>query len=87
MKRIFKYPIEITDEQKIDMPQGAQILSAQMQNDKLCLWAAVDDNFTSAPIVIRVLGTGHPVPDIEGLRYIGTAQDQRLGLVWHVFEK
>jgi len=38
-KTTWKYPLEITDEQNLMMPEGAEILTAQMQGGTLCLWA------------------------------------------------
>lgn len=32
MKKIFKYPIKITDSQSFPMPVGANILTVQVQN-------------------------------------------------------
>lgn len=43
MKRIFKYQLEITDRQTILLPHDAEILSVQVQNQKPCLWAKVDE--------------------------------------------
>ncbi len=41
--RIWKYTIEIVDLQFIEMPIGAKILTAQMQNGDLQIWAIVDE--------------------------------------------
>jgi hypothetical protein len=90
MHTIYKYPIEITDSQKVLMPQGAQILTAQFNNGRLCLWALV--NASEAVLMertIRIQGTGNPVADPYLLKYIGTDQHVVNGttLVWHVFEE
>lgn len=34
MKTIWKYPIKITDKQRVRMPAGAKILSVAEQNDE-----------------------------------------------------
>lgn len=85
MKTIWKYPLEITDEQVVAMPNDAEILTVQMQGSELCLWAVVEDTNPKEPRTICIIGTGNPMPDERFLIYIGTAQ---MGpLVWHVFEK
>lgn len=39
---VYKYELEITDEQTIRLPLNAELLTVQMQGDKCCLWALVD---------------------------------------------
>jgi hypothetical protein len=81
MITIFKYPVPILDEQLIPMPSGAEILTAQLQNRNLCLWVKVETGNSPEDRIIRICGTGHPVP--EG-RYIASVI---IGdFVWHVFE-
>lgn len=87
MKTIYKYPLEIKDEQIIDLPPNHTILSVQMQNDVLCLWALVEpSNYMTTEVKIRIYGTGHPV-DEEG-EFLGTFQDERMNgyFVGHVFK-
>lgn len=38
-KRIYKYPLEITDKQSVEMPISAEILTVQIQKEKPFLWA------------------------------------------------
>lgn len=83
MKTIYKYPIEITDEQVIEMPSGANILNVQMQNDTVNIWAMVDPKEYAVPVKLRIIGTGNSIPPGLALRYIGTVQAARF--VWHVF--
>lgn len=84
MKRtIYKYRLAVIDDQKVEMPQGARILTAQMQHGTLCVWAFVNPELPTQTRYIRVIGTGQPVPD-ESLLYIATAQDG--SLAWHIFE-
>lgn len=37
MKKIYKYRIEVTDDQNIEMPVGAKILTVQTQNGVPCI--------------------------------------------------
>ena len=82
--RIWKYPLQITDYQTLRLPQDAQILSVQMQQGILCLWAKVNIDFPLENRHIAVVGTGNPIAFGIRARFIGTVQDGPL--VWHVFE-
>jgi len=88
MKRtIWKYDLEITDDQKITMPLGSEIFCAQSQNDVAQLWAVVNPNEPGIEIHhIKIFGTGHPIDDTQKLNYIDTIQFRNGRLVWHVFE-
>lgn len=86
MKKIFKYPIQITDEQVVMMPAGAKILTVQNQKEIPCIWAIVDPAASLEKVKIRVHGTGHDIKDSERLEYIGTFQILCGGLVFHVFK-
>lgn len=85
MKTIYKYPLEITDLQEVEIPEGAQILCVKLQKGTLCLWAVVDPAEKLTARRIQILGTGHPIhePNIE---YIGTFLMNNDSLVFHVFE-
>lgn len=82
---IWKFPIKITDVQKVEMPMGAEILSAQMQNGDLCLWALVSPANNKELRTIEIHGTGNYVEPADR-KFIGTAQMAGGALVWHVFE-
>ena len=85
-KTTWKYPLEITDEQNLMMPEGAEILTAQIQGGTLCLWALVNPAAPKQRRTIEILGTGNPAPDVER-KYISTAQMAGGSLIWHVFER
>lgn len=59
-KTIWKFPLKTIDQQFIEMPVGAEILSIQSQNNYPCLWALVDRNAKRENISIEIYGTGHP---------------------------
>ena len=88
MRTIFKYPLEVTDnEQKMLMPEGARVVNVGTQLDGFVyLWALVDSS--SRPFSVTtirtfvIVGTGHPIPD--GVEYVGTVQQGPF--VWHVLE-
>jgi hypothetical protein len=85
MKTIYKYPFRIQDEQMLAMPEGAQILSVQMQGTIPTIWALVASEAPLKPRKIEVYGTGHEIVDLNSLQYLGTVQER--GFVWHIFER
>lgn len=85
MKTIWKFPIQVTDYQKIDMPARAKILCVQIQGGEPYLWAEVDSEEDYVTRLIHVYGTGHAMPQDTG-RYIGTFQMMQGRLVFHAYE-
>jgi hypothetical protein len=90
MKTIWKYLLKEDNDQSIDLPIGAKILSVQFQNDSLYLWAIVDDEADTERRVVAIIGTGQKCwcADWE---YLGTVQIELKVqcdyLVWHIFIK
>jgi hypothetical protein len=83
--KIWKFPLEITDEQTVTAPVGALPLTAQFQHGSLQLWALVNDKSQiMAPLRIGIFGTGNPLPDAPG-RYLSTFQLDGGALIFHVF--
>lgn len=83
MTRIYKYPLQISDEQMISMPRRSIIRFVGPQDGVLCLWAEVpadEDRFVGRTFYIH--GTGHTIP--QGRRYVGSAVMPPF--VWHVYE-
>lgn len=75
---------------KVEMPEGAEILTVQVQNANICLWALVTPENSLKSRNIEVFGTGHDIP-FDGIsiyrRYIGSVQLESGLLVFHVFER
>jgi hypothetical protein len=89
IKTIYKYELQITDEQGINMPIGAEILTAQMQGENLQLWALVDPDRDIKKRFFEVIGTGHDVTCFSNTerKYISTVQLSGGKLIFHVFER
>ena len=82
---IWKFPLEITDEQTLAIPRAADLLTVQVQRGRAFLWANVrTDNPTEERIII-MRGTGHALTGVEG-KYLGTIQLDCGYLVFHVFD-
>lgn len=89
MKKIWKYPLSITDEQQVDIPLYGEILCAQFQDEIPCIWVLVDPEQLLVPRYFEIFGTGHPIKEESNMnrKYIGTIQSEKYPLVWHVFER
>jgi hypothetical protein len=85
-RTIWKFPLDVTDEQLVSMPAVAEILTVQAQGDQPYLWAMVDPAQPRQFREIVTRGTGHPVPDRPGT-YVGTYQLHGGGLIYHVFAR
>ena len=87
MKKIFKYPIEIVDEQVLVLPLGARVLSAIAQGDDLVVYALVEPTVEfKKNVEIRIVGTGHDVTfDLQKFKFLNSISTWSGRLIWHVF--
>ena len=86
MRKIFKYELKVRERQPAPWPGSGEVLSIQMQGEKLCAWVAIDPNLADVSgYGVQVHGTGHPIVDYAGLRHLATVQDG--AFVWHVFRE
>ena len=87
-KTIWKFELETTANQTIEMPVNSEILSVQTQNEIPCIWVLVDPTKTKEKRFIEVFATGIEVHDGIGVsrNYLGTYQLHRGFFVFHVFE-
>ena len=83
MSTIWKFPIEITDEQEVSMPWGARIIHAGLDPAGVpSVWAIVEPgNTDKSREGISIRGTGHPLPD--SATYLNSFNHGPF--VWHVF--
>lgn len=85
MTTIWKYELDVTDVQRVKMPEGAMLLHVGAQVHTLCMWALVDPLAAVVNRLIAVVGTGNPAPGpIDVAVYVGSAQVG--SFVWHVFD-
>lgn len=89
MRRIYKYPVSVTDDFMLDMPAGAKVLSVQVQNGEPHLWALVEtDGVMHERRTFHLYGTGNPLPrDVGSFVFVGTFQLRGGALVFHLFEE
>jgi hypothetical protein len=94
MKTIWKFPIQITSTQPVEMPRGATIIHVGLDpTGTPCLWAIVDPKEMRVWVDIFIYGTGHPFKErgdpqneFRGIpnEYIGSFNQEQY--VWHVFQ-
>jgi len=88
MKTIWKYNLKIDDEQVVNLPKNAEILTVQNQQGNPCLWALVSPIKETEPRIIVCRGTGHDINFRNfTLQYISSAQFYDGDIVFHYFEK
>lgn len=92
-KKIWKFPLEVVDTQRIKMPVGAKILTVKAQRAQPgllglgeipYLWAMVDPTAEMTERKVRIIGTGHPIGCDPG-EYIDSFFLADGALVFHVF--
>lgn len=80
--KIYKYKFDNTG---VSIPVGGRILSCQMQERCLHIWALVDpDEQRTDHYDVQVIGTGHDF-NPNGWDYLTTVQDN--SFVWHIWTK
>lgn len=84
-KSIWKFQLHTTGVQTVEMPEDAEILCIQTQNEEPCIWALVQPQNPRVKRSFAIFGTGHPIPTATG-RYIGTYQLRAGSFVFHCFE-
>lgn len=87
-KQIWKFEIK-PNQDIIEMPQGAEILTIQNQNGNACIWALVNPENDTEKRHFEVFGTGHNIYYDMGVerKYINTFQLEGGQLVFHLFER
>lgn len=94
---VYRYPLQIVDEQVVPMPRGAEILTVAKRegsqvmfgvgsHEAVEMWALVNPDEPMEDRRIRVAGTGHLLPDVDTLQFLGSVQIAAGQLVFHVFE-
>jgi len=91
-RTIYKYQLKTTDRQTISVPIlisttnfKKQVLKVDVQKGEPCIWCLVDTERESREVKIRIVGTGHPMPDLYQEDYLGSYMLQEESLVFHVF--
>lgn len=88
MKAIHKYVLPMLEESFVDMPSVNTVISAEMQDGWICVWAIVDTNLPMVKKRFNLYKTGQEIKEpIENLKYIGIAKIHvGMDLGMHIFE-
>ena len=86
MRKIYKYALPSESYFGIGLPQGAEILKADVQHGTPWMWAIVDPEKPPEMRIFRLIGTGHSIGE-DGLKFISTFQMSGGDLVFHFFER
>lgn len=84
-KTIWKYKLPSTTS-FFEMPEGAEILTVQLQNGTPCIWAIVNPDAKLEERTFVFVTTGGHIPAGDNQKYIGTFQLYDQQLVLHLFE-
>jgi len=87
--KIYKYQLEVTGSQNIKMKRVEKFLDVKVVENKITLWAIVDENTIERFYTFKIIGTGEQITeDIEFMKYLGTVVlDTSIdSLVWHIFQ-
>lgn len=82
-RAVYKYPLEITDEQVIRVSEEHRVVLVGLQHGVPTIWIEVDPSAPQPPHRFFVHGTGHPI--VPGAVHVGSFQ--QAAFVWHVYEE
>ena len=82
MRKVFKYPVPLTDAQEIALPIGAKFLDLQVQHGALMMWCEIDDTQPLVGCTLFYVGTGQPIYH-NAVHYLATVQTG--AFVWHLY--
>jgi hypothetical protein len=85
MITIWKAPLMLAEFQTVNIPKGAEFLTAALQHGVPTVWFMCDHAAPPEPVEFCICGTGHEAPEPEYWRYVGTCVG--VTFVWHVFRK
>lgn len=87
MKKIYKYKIEILDEQEIFIPCYHTILCIKLQSGTPYIWVEVEDDAPLQKVKFKLYGTGHEMSKERPEQYVGTILLNDDKLVYHLYRQ
>lgn len=88
-RTIWKFILRPIDTNNVEMPKDSEILSCQLQDGHICLWALVDPDAEKEIRKFGLIGTGHFIKQEEA-KFIATLQFYKFlghyNQVYHLFE-
>ena len=87
MKTIWKFPLKMVENQSVEMPSDAKILSVQIQFEEPMMWCLVEPDKPKIFREIRIIGTGNEIErQFEGI-YIDTIKVSGGNYIFHIFDQ
>jgi len=83
--QVWKYSLDVTDRQDIEMPAGAIPLHVGVQRGVVCVWCEVDPTMPKVPTQVRIVGTGHAFEKDRQEKHVGTFELDNGSLIFHVY--
>ena len=87
MKKIYKYKIELLDEQEILIPCYHRILCIKLRSGTPYIWVEVDDESPLQKVKFSLYGTGHSMSQYKTEQYVGTILLDEDKLVYHLYRQ
>jgi hypothetical protein len=88
MLTIWKFKLDVTREQFIDIPMNHKFLHVSVVGEDVFAWAEVRSDSPKTKAKIIMYGTGFDIHGPHERRsYIGTAVDVACGYVWHFYSE
>lgn len=86
MKTIYKYTVDLSHLTGLALPPSAKVLRFGTQEGDMFIWVELDTQEPTEERFFQIIGTGHPLPELEGriAEYVGTADQGPF--VWHLYE-
>lgn len=85
MKTIWRYPIDMAEEQSVRMPKGARVLSVQRHGKETFLYALLTAHSAYTTRTVRVRSTDDDCDGLAAEEYVGTVALDDHRFVFHVF--
>ena len=83
-RTIYKYPLRLTEKQKVLLPLHSRLISVESINEQLYLYTMIDPEQTrTCNVEILIYGTGHVFDSLLSFNHLDTVVEH--GFVWHVF--
>jgi len=84
---IYKFPLEVTDVQTVDVENFKYIVGLEVQREIPVLYCMIDPiKHNTTKLTIHCVGTGHPAGRIDDdFQFLGTAKLSGGGLMFHFF--
>ena len=80
---IWKFPLAITGEQNLEIPEGSRVLQVAEQHGQLYAWVMMLHGNEPKTYRFHIVGTGRPCDKVAFCEHHGSAI---MGMfVWHVF--